>query len=73
MKTNLPPSSPVYDIIVGNIGHVGTYEDLEAALVVFIDYVSQSLHGYGRASGETVSLFQDGELIKDYNPPTTLT
>lgn len=55
-----------YQVYVGNIGMVYDGDSEEDAILNFNDYVINSTQGYGRASGEDVTLFEDGEIIKDF-------
>lgn len=55
-----------YEVIVGNIGKVHEGSSRAAALKAYNTYVRQSKSGYGRASGEQVSLWKDNEPIKEY-------
>ena len=57
-----------YEVIVGNIGSVYRGSDNAEALSVFEEYSSQSRQGYGRASGEPVTLMADGEPKEEYDP-----
>jgi len=56
-----------YTVICGNIGYVelGT-ESYCQAFNCFETYVEQSNTDYGRAAGENVAMFRDGDLIKEY-------
>lgn len=56
----------IYRITVGNIGtaHEGTNK--KQALAVFKEYVSQSATGYGRASGENVTLWENDEPTREH-------
>jgi len=54
-----------YQVIVGNIGTVYDGDDIIEAEENFKEYYNQSKDGYGRASGESVTLWVDGEPIKD--------
>lgn len=60
------PGGHEYEVVVGNIGSVYRGKYLGAALIKFVSYKQQSKDGYGRAAGESVTLFQDGEPIKEY-------
>lgn len=51
-----------YQVIVGNIGTVYDGDDYNAAKMEYNDYRSASLQGYGRAAGEEVTMFDDGEI-----------
>jgi len=55
-----------YEIIVGNIGQVHTGTNMSQALQVYNVYVDLSQRLYGRASGEDVTMFKDGEVYKEY-------
>lgn len=56
----------MFEVIVGNIGLVHTGEDEAEAWQVYTEYQTQSLSGYGRASGEFVMLLKDGEPIAEH-------
>jgi hypothetical protein len=49
-----------YNVVVSNIGMVGAYKTKEEALDVFNYYVELSRQSYGRASNESVTLFNLG-------------
>ena len=49
-----------YSVVVSNIGMVGTYKTKGEALDVFNSYVELSRQPYGRASNESVTLFNLG-------------
>lgn len=55
----------VYQIVVGNIGTINC-ENRKEAFRRFHIYKGYSKHGYGRAAGEDVALFCDGEIAKEY-------
>lgn len=55
-----------YQVIVGNIGIVCDTDDLADAIDKYEDYVLYSGHCFGRASGEPVTLFEDGEIIREH-------
>jgi hypothetical protein len=57
---------PHYDVIVGNIGYAMQTFSRAVADRSFDIYVEQSKTNYGRASGEDVTLMQDGEPIREY-------
>lgn len=59
-----------YSVIVGNIGTVTHTNVWEKALMDFNEYAEQSKSGYGRASGEEVTLFcnRTQEVIREYIP-----
>lgn len=54
-----------YDVIVGNIGMVYSGISRKDAESKFNTYVVQSKEKYGRASGETVTLMRDNEVIAE--------
>jgi hypothetical protein len=55
-----------YTVFVGNIGTVYEGTDLREAGSTFNDYVTQSKEGIGRASGESVTIFRDSELVLEH-------
>ena len=55
-----------YCVAVGNIGRVHSGNNQVEAEKHFAEYVSQSKANYGRAAGESVTLYKDDEPIKDY-------
>ena len=55
-----------YEIVVGNIGSVGVYNNPVQANAVYWQYVRTSKETNGRASGENVVLFKDDEISKEY-------
>lgn len=59
----------LYEVTVGNIGHVYTGPSGKKARADFAWYVKQSKLGVGRAAGEQVTLCKDGEPIKEHFPP----
>lgn len=61
----LPPR-PKFEVVVGNIGSVYHGDLLREALLTFKVYKDQSKEGYGRAGGEQVTLFRDGEPWREY-------
>lgn len=57
---------PNYSVLVGNIGTVYDGPDKVTADLEFAAYVGQSRSRYGRAAGEPVTYFCDGEIIDEY-------
>lgn len=55
-----------YEVIVGNIGCVYSGPSYPTSLRDYREYVSQSEPGYGRASGEDVTLMEDGSPIHEH-------
>lgn len=72
------PSEPtnatdkLYEVIVGNIGTVLRTASRNEAVKTYGDYKRISEDGYGRAGGEDVTLFEDGEILFEYFSPSTL-
>lgn len=61
-----------YELIVGNIGMVHTGNDLRRARALYQLYVNKSLSGEGRAAGESVTLFEEGEMLTEYVGPVSV-
>lgn len=59
----------MYEVIVGNIGRVHTGNNRREANKIYREYVKDSAQSTGRASGEQVTLFEDGEPVRAYDPP----
>ncbi len=55
-----------YTVIVGNIGQVADTTDNREAVRQYLSYVIDSRNNYGRAAGESVTLFCDDEIIREY-------
>lgn len=61
------PMSTLYEVIVGNIGKVGEYKDDEKnARDTFKTYVYISKSNMGRAAGESVDLYMNGEILESF-------
>jgi hypothetical protein len=60
-----------YQLYVSNIGLVKETNDREDAHIEYLSYVLGVDDDIGRASGETVTLMEDGEIVKEYygTPP----
>jgi len=58
-----------YQVVVGNIGHVLDSDNGREAMRTYREYIRQSKAEYGRASGEPVTLFADGEIRAEYFAP----
>jgi len=56
----------MFEVICGNIGRVYNGSDKVEAQHYFDEYVTQSKRGVGRAGHETVTMFEDGELIQEH-------
>lgn len=59
----------MYTITVGNVGTVYSGYNRAEADRYFVHYRRESQYPRGRASGEPVTLFKDGEPVREYNPP----
>jgi hypothetical protein len=57
-----------YHVYLSNIGHVYTGHSREAADKEFVECTREAKQPYGRASGETVTLMKNGELVREFNP-----
>lgn len=63
-----------FEIVVSNIGTVYTGNDFNCATFEFQEWIAASKSGMGRVAGESVTLFSDGEILQEYEPPVkTLT
>ncbi|MBU0564886.1 MAG: hypothetical protein KJ945_02220 [Gammaproteobacteria bacterium] len=69
MPTNFSTkTAPFYELTAGNIGTVYRGPCQAIAEAEFDEYVQLSKVGYGRVSGESITLFKDGEIIKEHAP-----
>lgn len=59
---------PTYEVVVGNIGTVYSGTSKSDTAMTWIAYVDQSKSGKGRAGNEPVTMFCDGEIVKEYAP-----
>ena len=59
-------STKNYEVIVGNIGTVYRGSNLVEANAAWGEYKLQSEANYGRAAGESVAFFKDGELVREF-------
>src|SRR5438552_4118944 len=57
-----------YTVNVGNVGELSPTSFREA-IRLFVEYKDQSKNGYGRASGENVTLLCNGEPVREYFSP----
>jgi hypothetical protein len=55
-----------FEVVVGNIGTVYSGRDEAEAQKHYDEYVDQSKTGYGRAAGESVTMFRNGEIFKEH-------
>lgn len=58
--------SAQYEVVVGNIGTPYSGIHLKDALTTYKEYKTQSVTNYGRAAGEQVTPFKDGEPLYEY-------
>lgn len=56
-----------YEVIVGNIGTM-PYTSKKLAMECYTTYVNLSKSDHGRASGESVTLLKNGEIIEEHTP-----
>ena len=61
----------IYQVVVSNIGQV-YIGGKTAAHAAFRDYRERSKDGYGRVSGEEVTVFCGDEIVKEYLPTIKL-
>ncbi len=61
-----------YEVIVGNIGTVYRGKNEELAEENYRDYVGLAELELGKASGEPVTFFVDGEIEKETEPSDIL-
>ena len=54
-----------FQVLVGNIGSVYIGNDKGLAVSTFREYADQSKNNYGRAAGESVTLFDRDEITKE--------
>lgn len=59
-------------MVVGNLGRVAATRSSYAALLLYEEYRDQSSGHYGRAADEQVTLFKDGEPVREYLPPAII-
>jgi hypothetical protein len=55
-----------YEVIVGNIGTVYDGASMSAASETYRDYVMMSKSERGRAGGESVTMFKDGDIVREH-------
>lgn len=56
----------MYAVVVGNVGMVYSGDDCKTAHTTYSEYVKYSKAGHGRASGENVTMFHNGEIQKEF-------
>lgn len=55
-----------FEVVVGNVGTIYSGENACAAHGTYRDAMILSASKQGRASGESITLLQDGEVVKKY-------
>lgn len=55
-----------YRVIVGNIGEVCSTDGRNEAVKTYGIYKRDSMSGYGRGSGESVTLFDGDDILYEY-------
>lgn len=60
------PDKSSYTVVVSNVGTVYEGDQYSEAHATYAEYQQQSRSGYGRAAGEPVTLFEDGEIVLEY-------
>jgi hypothetical protein len=55
-----------YEVVCGNVGSVYAGHNKAQAIKAFNTYVESSKAECGRAGGEDVTLFQNGEIAREY-------
>ena len=58
-----------YQVMVSNIGTVCDTDERGEALDSYIEYMRASRDGYGKTGGESVVLFNNGEIEREYPHP----
>ncbi|MGH9966572.1 MAG: hypothetical protein ACREBG_01895 [Pyrinomonadaceae bacterium] len=55
-----------WEVVVSNIGVVYAGHEEDKARFIFRGYCKDSKANYGKAAGESVALFADGEIKAEY-------
>lgn len=55
-----------FQVVVGNLGQVYDGSNYMQARAVYAEYVRQSGAGIGRAAGEPVTMFHNGDIRCEY-------
>jgi hypothetical protein len=56
----------LYSVVVGNVGTVYAGDDVRLAHSTYWEYMRISQQPTGRASGEDVTMFMDGDIVREY-------
>jgi len=59
-----------YTVVVSNIGTVARLRSSYAAVLIYEEYVDKSRNHDGYAADSQVTLFADGEPLREYLPPS---
>lgn len=65
-RPSSPRTSHSYTVLVGNIGTVYDGKSKASADADYRHYVAESKSGSGRAGGESVTMFEDGRIIREF-------
>jgi hypothetical protein len=66
MRNQFDSETGRFEVICGNVGSVYSGNSRMAAKSTFNTYVDHSSSGYGRAAGESVTLFEDDEILDEH-------
>ena len=66
MSEDITVMQKVYEVIVSNLGRVLCTNDQKQARDDFDAYIKISLTGVGKAGGESVDLYCDGDIIDSF-------
>jgi hypothetical protein len=58
-----------YQLYVGNVGRVSEHSNKQEAIKEFGEWVAISRSGLGKAGHEDVTLYEYGEVIREYTAP----
>lgn len=58
-----------YEVVIGNIGTVGSGSSKRDAVKCFNWYVRESKKGSSRVAGQSIYLMEDGNPINEYQGP----
>jgi hypothetical protein len=59
-------NGPAFEVVVDNVGTVYSGSNFMVASAKFASYVKLSREGSGRAAGESVTLFHNGEIRQEH-------
>ena len=61
-----------YEVLVGNIGKVWEGNHYGDGMNIYTTYIDHSKNNYGRAAGEDVTFWVDGEIIEEFTGSITM-